>query len=102
MAGLDSAELPWLPTAQLHIFRKPTSPAPQVHIRSSFLSAPAKGRQEQRLTLVIPTGKGGTGCVLTNTTPSRVSTNANSETTHGSGESHRLGKEHKYTASYIT
>lgn len=52
-----------------------------------------------------PYRKGRAGCVLTNNPPtpqSRVSTNANSETIHGIWESHRLGKEHKYTASYIT
>lgn len=52
---------------------------------------------------MIPTGKeGGLGVYTQTPPPSRVSTNANSETTHGSRESHRLGKEHKYTASYIT
>lgn len=51
---------------------------------------------------MIPTEKEG-GWVCTHKhPPSRVSTTANSETTHGSWESHRLGKEHKYTASYIT
>lgn len=57
----------------LHICGKPTSLAPQVHTWSSFLSAhPAPRRREQRLTLVIPKGKGGPGCVLTNIPPTHT------------------------------
>lgn len=52
---------------------------------------------------MIPTGKGGLA-VYSQTPPPKswVSTNANSETMHGIWESHRLGEEDKYTASYIT
>lgn len=100
-----SAELPGLPTAELHICRKPTSLAPRVYTWSSLLSAPAKGNMGVEDHPDDPNGKGRGEWLCTHKQhppKSRVSTNANSETIHGIWESHRLGKAHKYTAPYIT
>lgn len=42
-------------------------------------------------------GGGGEVCTQHPPHPSPFSANTNSETTHGSQETRRLGKEHKYT-----